>query len=239
MRIVGPTDPSLFDNSSRAPVFSGLDEQAYSYVFDFGCGCGRIARQLIQQLPRPTRYVGIDRHREMVDWCQRNLAVHAPGFRFLHHDVLHEDRNPGGVPGHLPFPVGDGEVTLFIAWSVFTHLLEVDTEFYLEELGRVLSPGGTALTTWFFFDKADFPMMQEFQNALYINPIDPTNAVIFDRAWFLTQVNRVGLIPTSIHPPAIKGFQWRVRLERQAEGKIAQAFPEDRAPTGLARPPIS
>ena len=26
-------------------------------------------------------------------------------------------------------------------------------------------------------------MMQDFQNALYINDVDPTNAVIFDREW--------------------------------------------------------
>jgi SAM-dependent methyltransferase len=237
-RIVGPTEPTLFDNPSRAPIFPDLDEQAYSYVFDFGCGCGRIARQLIQQRPRPRRYVGVDRHKEMVAWCRSHLAPHAPGFTFSHHDVRHEEHNPAGVPGHLPFPAGNEEVTLFIAWSVFTHLLEVDAEFYLQELGRVLSPGGTAVTTWFFFDKGDFPMMQEFQNALHINPIDATNAVIFDRAWFLTQINRVGLIPTSITPPAIKGFQWMVRLERQAEGKTAQEFPEDLAPRGLARPPI-
>jgi SAM-dependent methyltransferase len=239
MRIVGPTDPSLFDNASRAPIFGNLDEQAYSSVFDFGCGCGRIARQLIQQRPRPRRYVGIDRHREMVGWCQNNLAPHAPGFRFVHHDVLHEIWNPGGTPGHLPLPLRNEEVTLFIAWSVFTHLLEPDAEFYLQELGRALSPGGKAVTTWFFFDKGDFPMMQEFQNALYINPTDPTNAVIFDRAWFLTQVNRAGLVPTSITPPDLKGFQWTVELERQAEGKVAQEFPEDLAPRGLARPPIS
>ena len=26
-------------------------------------------------------------------------------------------------------------------------------------------------------------MMQDFQNALYINDVDPSNAVIFDREW--------------------------------------------------------
>ena len=45
------------------------------------------------------------------------------------------------------------------------------------------SPDGVAVTTWFLFDKANFPMMQEFQNALYISDFDPTNAVIFDRTW--------------------------------------------------------
>ena len=45
----------------------------------------------------------------------------------------------------------------------------------------MLRDGGIAVTTFFLFDKAGFPMMQEFQNAPYINLDDPTNAVIFDR----------------------------------------------------------
>jgi SAM-dependent methyltransferase len=237
-RLVGPTEPQFFDNPGPQLIFPDVKEAAYSSVFDFGCGCGRLARQLIQQRPRPQRYLGVDRHRGMIAWCQENLAPHAPGFGFQHHDVFHDLLNPSGTPGHLPFPVGDGEITLLIAWSVFTHLLEADTEFYIREVGRVLSAEGVAVTTWFLFDKGDFPMMQEFQNALLINAVDPTNAVIFDRAWFLQQVAQAGLVPTRIVPPNIKGFQWVIHLEKQGHGRVAQQFPEDHAPRGIARPPI-
>jgi SAM-dependent methyltransferase len=237
-RLVGPTDPRFFDNSDRQPVFPDLKEAAYASVFDFGCGCGRLARQLIQQRARPARYLGVDRHRGMVAWCQDNLSPHAAGFEFQHHDVFHDLLNPSGTRGHLPFPVGDHEITLLIAWSVFTHLLEADAQFYLQELGRVLRRDGVAVTTWFFFDKGDFPMMQEFQNALMINAVDPTNAVIFDRGWFLKQAALAGLVATRIVPPDIKGFQWVVHLELEGEGRAMQEFPEDVAPRGLARPPI-
>ena len=141
-------------------------------------------------------------------------APHADGFEFRHHDVLHDVLNPTGTPGHLPLPIGDGDVTLFIAWSVFTHLLEADADFYLRELARVLHPGGVAVSTWFTFDKSDYPMMQEFQNALYIHPGDLTNAVIFDRAWILDRLEQAGLVATRIVPPKIKGFQWMLYLER-------------------------
>jgi SAM-dependent methyltransferase len=238
MRLVGPTDPAFFDNPTGALVFDGVDPRAYASVLDFGCGCGRIARRLIQQQPRPGRYLGIDRHKGMVQWCQNHLAAHAPSFEFRHHDVHHDTLNPGGTPGHLPFPVGDKSVTLFIAWSVFTHLLEPNAEFYLRELARVLSPAGVAVTTWFFFDKGDFPMMQTFQNALHINAGDPTNAVIFDRSWFLTRVAEAGLLATRVVPPTIKGYQWIVHLEAQMDGRVAQDFPEDQAPRGIARPPV-
>ena len=48
-RLVGPTDTKFLDNTSRALVFPDVKPDAYASVFDFGCGCGRLARQLIQQ----------------------------------------------------------------------------------------------------------------------------------------------------------------------------------------------
>ena len=74
-------------------------------------------------------------------------------------------------------------MTLFLAWSVFTHLLQADAEFYLRELARVLASrrrGGDHMVP---LRQDRFPMMQAFQHALYISDFDPTNAVIFDRGW--------------------------------------------------------
>ncbi|HZO07354.1 MAG TPA: class I SAM-dependent methyltransferase, partial [Solirubrobacterales bacterium] len=92
---VGPTDPAAFDNPGGAPVFPDLPESAYRSVLDFGCGCGRLARQLIQQQPQPQRYLGIDLHPVMVEWCAANLAPAAPQFEFRHHDVHYPTWNPG------------------------------------------------------------------------------------------------------------------------------------------------
>ena len=234
-RAVGPTAPAAFDNPDRRLVFPDVPAAAYAFVFDFGCGCGRLARQLIQQEPRPARYLGIDPHASMVDWCRTHLSPHAPGFEFRHHDVFQQFMNPDGALTTLPLPAGDGEVTLFLAWSVFTHLFEADAAFYLGEVARVLHPDGIAITTWFLFDKRDFPMMQAFQNALFISDFDPTNAVILDRTWLLGEVARAGLVATRIVPPAVRGFQWTIRLERQAAGKISASFPDDAAPAGIVR----
>ncbi len=176
-KLVGPTEPEPFDNPTGALVFPDVPEQAYAFVFDFGCGCGRLARQLIQQQPAPQRYIGVDPQRSSVEWCRANLTPHAPHFTFAHHDVFHEFVNPEGKLDPLPLPAPGGQITLFIAWSVFTHLLDAEASFYLRELARVLSPNGVAVTTWFLFDKRDFPMMQAFQNTLYISDFDPTNAV--------------------------------------------------------------
>lgn len=237
-QLVGPTDPASFDNGAGTPLFDEVNLDAYAAVLDFGCGCGRLARQLLQQRVRPERYLGFDRHAGMVAWCEANLSPVRPSFEFQHHNVFHSHLNPGGAPGHLPFPAEDEAFTLAIAWSVFTHLLEPDAEFYLREIGRVLNPSGVAVTTWFLFDKRDFPMMQLFQNALFINTADPTNAVIFDRDWLTARVRDAGLVMTRIVPPAIRGFQWVIHLERQRDGRVDVPFPDDDGPRGIVRAPL-
>ena len=239
-RLVGPTDTAAFDNPTRALLFPSIDrpaEQLYASVFDFGCGCGRLARRLIQQIPPPRRYIGIDQQWPLVKWCRKHLQPQAPQCSFVHHDIRHATLNPGGRAAMAPFPVPDHDVSLFIAWSVFTHLVQDEAEFYLRELARVLQPDGVAVTTWFLFDKAGFPMMQEFQHALFINDVDPRNAVIFDRQWLLAQLAQNGLVLTRAVPPSIRGFQWELQFERQADGRVSIELPEDTGRRGVNRPP--
>ncbi len=237
-QLVGPTEEEAFDNPTGELVFPEIPAESYDMVFDFGCGCGRLARRLIQQRHRPSRYVGIDLHRGMIEWCRANLAPAAPGFQFLHHDVHNRSLNPGAdKPLVAPFPVEDGGFTFVIAYSVFTHLLESQVPHYVAEVGRILKPGGSALTTWFLFDKAGFPMMQDFQHALYINVDDPTNAVILDQAWVRATVASAGMKIVRADPPAIRGYQWRLWLAPVDDQRPAKELPPDDAPLGRLPPP--
>ena len=214
--LVGPVEPDAFDDPTARKQLQALPAEAFDFVFDFGCGCGRLARQLLQHGPVPRRYVGIDTHPRMIEWCRDNISAVAPAFDFRHHDVYQEFMNPDGVAELLPFPIADGTATLFLAWSVFTHLLPADAEFYLRELARVLHPRGTAVTTWFLFDKAGFPMMQPFQHALYISDFDPTNAVIVDEGWLGRTLDAAGLQEIARVPPAVRGYQWVLHLRKRA-----------------------
>jgi SAM-dependent methyltransferase len=229
---VGPTDPALFDNPEGQPIFPQVPAEAYESVFDFGCGCGRLARQMIQQQPQPRAYLGVDLNRPLVEWCSENLTPYAPGFTFGHHDVSYvgiwnqgEDK-----PELAPFPVEDGSRTLVIAYSVFTHLIEAHAEYYLQEVARALAPNGVFFGTWFLFDKRHFPMMQEFQNALYINDTNPANAVIFDRDWLVDAARRNGLVITGAELPMVRGFQWNITMMAAASGAEAVEIPEDESP---------
>lgn len=236
--LVGVTDPALFDNPSGGPVFPGYAPEQFETFFDFGCGCGRIARQLAQMDPPPKRYLGIDLHAGMINWCRSNLSSAVPGFEFRHHDVRNIGLNPDGKTDFLPFPCGDREFRFVNAWSVFTHLLEDAAAHYLREVARILRPDGVFQSTWFLFEKRDFPMMQEFQNALFINTIDPTNAVIFDREFLLRATRNAGLVITHIQTPGVRGYQWLLRMSPAGPGVVEAPFPADEAPLGVIRPPL-
>jgi SAM-dependent methyltransferase len=235
--LVGGLGPEHFDNPRRVLVYDHLPTHVYESVFDFGCGCGRLARRLIQQNPQPRRYLGIDLHRGMIKWCQANLTPFAPAFQFEHHDVFNAGLNPRSTARVLPFPADSASFSLAEAWSVFTHLSPDQSEHYLRETARVLTPDGVLQSTWFLFDKSDFPMMQDFQDALFINEIDPSNAVIYDREWLRRTVRSAGLVIYSITAPKVRGFQWQLLMAPIESGLKEAAFPPDDAPRGIRNPP--
>lgn len=237
--LVGPLEDHSYDNPTGELVFPEIPSSCYKSVFDFGCGCGRIARQLIQQQECPSRYVGVDLHRGAIRWCRRNLSPVARSFEFHHQNIRNLGLNPRGKSEKVPFPVGDNSILLFVAWSVFTHLTEDVASFYFSELARVLHPNGIAITTWFLFDKSEFPMMQQFKNALYIDYIDPTSAVIFDKDWLKRSATQNGLVINQVIPPAIRGFHWKVYFTKATPGRRHAEIPEDRAPLGIYRPPVT
>jgi SAM-dependent methyltransferase len=236
--LVGPTDIAAFDNPSGELVFPYLPAAAYRSVFDFGCGCGRIARQLIQQRERPERYLGIDLHAGMINWCQENLAPRAPRFSFMHHDVFDDNFNPGGgKPRAAPFPSPDGQFTLVNATSVFTHLTEEQAPHYLREAARVVAEDGIVHASFFLLDKQEFPFMQPHANALYVSWEHPSAAVVFDRAWVIESARSAGLTVVKAHPPAIRGYQWVLEMRRSGAGVIAIDLPPDTAPIGAVTIP--
>jgi ubiquinone/menaquinone biosynthesis C-methylase UbiE len=93
-------------------------------LFDFGCGCGRIAPWLHRYMPQ-AKYTASDIDHEAVLWCQTHLP-------FL---SAYEN---GPIP---PLTFSDGSFDLIVAISLFTHLDEAMQFAWLRELQRVLQTG--------------------------------------------------------------------------------------------------
>jgi SAM-dependent methyltransferase len=238
--LVGPTGVAAFDNPDGGLVFPYLEQSVYDSVFDFGCGCGRVARQLMLQDHPPRRYLGVDLHAGMVRWCQENLTPRAPQFGFVHHDVYDDSFNPDAqYRGWAPFPDEDGSFTLVNAISVFTHLVEEQVQPYLAEAARIVADDGVVHASFFLLDKRLFPFMQSHANALYVSWTHPSAAVVFDRDWLVDVARSVGLAVVAVHPPQIRGYQWVLEMRRCRPDLQEAVLPEDSAPLGeVTIPPM-
>lgn len=215
--LTGRSNVEDYENPNGDPVYPYLPAQAYTSVLDFGCGCGRTARQLLLQRTPPLRYLGIDLDPRGVSWCQGALEPIAPGFRFLHHDVYNPVLNAHpDLPRELPLPAEDEAFSLVHGWSVWTHLPQPQAEHYLHEAARVLRPGGLLHATWLLFEKHNFPCLYRNQHALYVNHEDPTQAVYFDRSWVLEQTAALDLWVVHVEPPSYRGFSWTLVMRKGA-----------------------
>lgn len=128
-------------------------EKSHS-VLDVGCGVGRMAVPLTTFLGPSARYEGFDIIPEGIDWCRRKISRRYQNFNFQLVDVYNKNYNPFGrvAAEHFRFPYPDGAFDVVLAASVFTHMLPRDSARYLEEIGRVLRPGGGCLLTFFLAD---------------------------------------------------------------------------------------
>jgi SAM-dependent methyltransferase len=109
---------------------NGLEIEGFKEILDFGCGCGRIMRHW-RNLVGPCLF-GTDYNPDLVHWCQTHLDGHA--------DFQTNDLTP-------PLDYPDEKFDLIYAISVFTHLTEDLQHRWMNELGRVLKPGGVLLIT--------------------------------------------------------------------------------------------
>jgi SAM-dependent methyltransferase len=124
-------------------------------VLDVGCGLGRMAAPLVNYFRGKGRYEGLDVEEEAIAWCRQNIGAGHPNFRFTLAAVHSLRYNPGGdsSPATFHFPYEDATFdTAFLA-SVFTHLLPDAVARYLDELARVLKPGGRCLATYFLLNE--------------------------------------------------------------------------------------
>lgn len=236
-RSVGDESTTHFENPYGVLAFSDqVDGKKYERVFDFGCGCGRVARQMLLQKENiPTYYLGVDLFLPSIEWCQQNLTRVNANFEFKHVNVFNVMLNPAGVEQEcLP---SSEKFSLLNAHSVFTHIVERNIQFYFEECVRLLEPSAIMRATWFLFDKQYFPMMQEFQNCLYINSDDCTNATIYDVEFVRALYKKSGQRIVDVKRPGIRGHQWIIYSSNE-EGPDVE-FPIDDAAFGIARPPVS
>lgn len=95
-----------------------------SYVLDFGCGCGRVIRHFATT--KKYNLYGSDLNPILIDWCNSNLTFG----KFNTNNLL------------PPLKYVDNFFDLVYARSVFTHLGSEAQLEWINEMRRILKPGG-------------------------------------------------------------------------------------------------
>jgi SAM-dependent methyltransferase len=107
---------------------NGIDLRGTLPILDFGCGCGRTVRHFAAL---GGAVHGTDLNPRLIAWCRHNLA-----FGRFETNALEP-----------PLPFEDDRFGLIYALSVFTHLPESLQTAWMDELRRLLRPGGYLVFT--------------------------------------------------------------------------------------------
>lgn len=105
------------------------DLGALNSILDFGCGCGRVIRHLRHY--ETVNIHGTDCNQQAVVWCDENLNFAEFGTNALEPRTRYR--------AHA--------FDLVYAFSVFTHLTESLQSRWMQELRRILRPGGLLIIT--------------------------------------------------------------------------------------------
>lgn len=101
-------------------------------IFEWGCGPARIIRHLPGMFPGQTvEVVGSDYNEKTIEWCQRHI---------LNVTFVHNRLEP-------PVPYPHDHFDCIYNYSVFTHLSESSHIQWMDELRRLLVPGGILILT--------------------------------------------------------------------------------------------
>lgn len=108
---------------------AGRKMQQFETLLDWGCGCGRILRNLLADAGSNGDLYGVDIDADQVNWCLKHL----PGASFA------------VVPLSPPLPFQNGTFEVVLGYSVMTNLSPSLAMRWLEELNRVMKKDGIAL----------------------------------------------------------------------------------------------
>lgn len=102
---------------------NNLSVNAFNSILEFGCGCGRVLRHWKDL---PANVSGSDYDADQVKWCQTNLPFA---------DVRKNAAKP-------PLQFDDEQFDLVYSLSVFIHIAPDAQQPWVDEIYRVLAPGG-------------------------------------------------------------------------------------------------
>ena len=112
---------------------------------------------------------------QLIEWAQQSISPRFPNFTFRKADIFNKFYNPNGAFKAVDyrFPYEDDSFDLIFLASVFTHMQGAEVRHYLDEIRRVLRPGGNCLTTCFLVNEETKRLIRKGKSTLnLVYPMD-------------------------------------------------------------------
>jgi len=132
-------------------------------ILDFGCGCGRILRYIIDYVDDDAMIYGVDTEKDVIDWCKK----------YLEGDYQLNQGSP-------PLNFKNNFFDLIISYSVFTHIHAKYQLRWFREMNRILSSSGYFIFSTMGYDsiKTHSSVTEQDMNKFSLGEIvTPLNAV--------------------------------------------------------------
>jgi ubiquinone/menaquinone biosynthesis C-methylase UbiE len=123
-------DASKFDSESENPIIGSELLGKEKTVLDVACGIGRMAKFIS---PKVKQYVGVDFSSGMIEKAKERYRDYS-NVRFNHND------------GKSFSMLQDNTFDLAVCYLAFQHMTKSITNSYINEVHRVLKPGGSFVT---------------------------------------------------------------------------------------------
>lgn len=200
-------------------IFNNIKDVKRPHIVDIGCGTGLLAIASEPFVKNGGKYVGIDVMEKDILFCQENYD--ASCFEFYHHNVHNPTYSLHQNLKNVPWVVEKESTDLVTALSVWTHLDEQDSIFYMHEVSRVLKKGGRAMITMFLLDEHYYDTIgsrndeiSEFHNTNQRKWIFDENAYQshdwFTTKWVKVPEDAIGITKIGLEK-MINGSQLRIR----------------------------
>lgn len=174
-------------------------------VLDVGCGVGRLAYSLAYYLNSQGGYEGFDIAQKLIQWAQSEITSRYTNFNFKVVNIYNQMYNPKGNVKTLDFvfPHPNKSFELVFLISVLTHLRAKEVRHYLDEIARVLKPGGRCLCTCFLLNaesegaiakgRGAHKMVHQLEECFTSNPQMPESAIGYKEPLLLGWMRERGL----------------------------------------------
>jgi ubiquinone/menaquinone biosynthesis C-methylase UbiE len=136
-------EEAKFDSESDNPIIGSEFLDKEKVLLDVACGIGRMAKFIA---PRVKEYVGIDFSKGMIEKAKERYKDYS-NVTFHHND------------GKSLVELRDSRFDLAVCYLAFQHMTKAITKSYIDEVHRVLKPGGIFVT--------DIPRLDYYKDDKY------------------------------------------------------------------------